>query len=79
VAVERRFPPWMPKGRSSINFCRPFSISNPLSGCNSGKALLTELTRIFSKQQRSSTSTNAKRLVSYAGREPIPTKVSSRA
>src|ERR1700733_3960384 len=42
----------MPKGRSSINFCRPFSISNPLSGCNSGKALLTELTRIFSKQQR---------------------------
>src|ERR1700733_4305033 len=35
----------------------------PLRGCNSGKALLIGLTRLFCKQQRSSTSTSTKRLV----------------
>src|SRR5258707_6524581 len=34
---------------------------NPLRGCNSGKALLIGLTRLFCKQQGSSTSTNAER------------------
>src|SRR5258708_12220984 len=52
---------------------RLVSTFNPLRGCNSGKALLIGLTRLFCKQQRSSTSTstnaerrtpNAKRLVS---------------
>jgi hypothetical protein len=36
---------------------RPKSISNPLRGCNSEKALLIGLTPLFCKQQRSSTST----------------------
>ena len=40
---------------------RPFSALNPLPGCNSGKALLIRLTRLFYKQPRTSTST--KRLV----------------
>src|SRR5260221_14021641 len=54
---------------------RLVSTFNPLRGCNSGKALLIGLTRLFCKQQRSSTSPsthtnaerrtpNAKRLVS---------------
>jgi hypothetical protein len=52
-------------------FC-PFGAFNPLRGCNSRNALLIGLTRLFCKQQRSSTSTstnaerrtpNAKRLV----------------
>jgi hypothetical protein len=30
----------------------PFSASNPLRGCNSGKAVLIGLTRLFCKQQR---------------------------
>src|SRR5258707_15608569 len=37
---------------------RLVSTFNPLRGCNSGKALLIGLTRLFCKQQRSSTSTS---------------------
>ena len=40
---------------------RPFSIPNPRTRGNSGKAFLIGLTRLFRRQQRSSTST--KRLV----------------
>ena len=50
---------------------RLVSIFNPLRGCNSGKALLIGLTRLFCKQQRSSTSTstNAERQTPNAKRE----------
>jgi hypothetical protein len=39
-------------------------------GCNSGNALLLGLTRLFCKQQRSSTSTNAKRERPFRARPP---------
>jgi hypothetical protein len=41
-------------------------------GCNSGNALLLGLTRLFCKQQRSSTSTNAERQTPNAKREFPP-------
>ena len=62
MAVERRFPPWMPN--EILNqFLLP--LQHPPTrehGCNSDRALLIGLTRLFSKQQRSSTSTSTKRL-----------------
>ena len=48
----------LPNEPLTTNIFRPFSIPNPLRGCNSGKALLIGLTRLCSKQQRSSTSTS---------------------
>ena len=51
----------LPNEPLTTNIFRPFSIPNPLRGCNSGKALLIGLTRLFSKQQRTSTRTNAER------------------
>ncbi len=56
----------------AILFC-PFGAFNPLCGCNSRNALLIGLTRLFCKQQRSSTSTstNAERRTPNAEREAL--------
>src|SRR5258707_7306937 len=48
----------------------PHEHLNPLRGCNSGKALLIGLTRLFCKQQGSSTSTSTSTSTNAERRTP---------